>query len=159
MQDERATGTTPAAAAEVELDLVRVLVVEDDPHLRALARTILEGAGCRVATAADGDEALRTAHDHPPDVVVLDIGLPGLRGTGVATALRTDPATAAVRLVVVTGSFDSHDLRAVSGADPHAVVRKPYDPDDLVEAVLGAARAGLEQRAPTIGSRGGRGRA
>lgn len=143
-------GTAHEPAA---LDLVRVLVVDDDRHLRALARAVLEGAGCRVATAPDGPTALSGAREHPPDVAVLDVRLPGMSGRDLAVALRDDPATEAVRIVIVTGSVDGPDLFSVWATNPHTVLRKPYDPTELVDAVHGAALAARRPPAPATGGR------
>ena len=138
-----APDVTPEPMTLDDLDLVRVLVVEDDPSLRLLAQTVLEHAGCRVATVGDGKEALASAATHPPDVVVLDVSLPGMGGREVARMLHHDPATSATRVVVVTGSTRVRDVLAVWEVQPDAVLEKPYDPMHLLEAVLQAARRAL----------------
>ena len=126
-----------------DLDLVRVLVVEDDASLRRLAQTVLEGAGCRIATVGDGRDALSSATLHPPDVVVLDVSLPGMGGREVARTLHWDPATSETRFVIVTGSVESRRVLTEWEVQPDAVLQKPYDPVDLVDAVLEAARRGM----------------
>lgn len=131
------------------LDLVRVLVVEDDPRLRQLAKLLLEEAGCRVATVGDGREALASASAFPPDIIVLDISLPGVGGREVARTLQWDPVTAEARFVVVTGTANRRDVLSRWEVLPDAVLEKPYDPPDLIDAVLTAARAARRVQRPS----------
>ncbi len=80
-----------------------VLVVEDSKLLRADREHVLKGAGYLVITAGDGVEALRVAREGNPDVILLDMLLPRLDGPSVLRALKADPLTANVPVVVVTG--------------------------------------------------------
>jgi CheY-like chemotaxis protein len=80
-----------------------VLVVEDSKLFRLEKEHTLTKAGYRVITAADGMEALRVAHDSRPDLILLDMMLPKLDGPSVLRALKKDPATAHIPVVVVTG--------------------------------------------------------
>lgn len=141
--DDRTTPADEHQMTLADLDLVRVLVVEDDTSLRLLAKTVLEVAGCRIATVGDGRDALASAAHHPPDVVVLDVSLPGMGGREVARTLHWDPATSETRFVVVTGSIESRRVLTEWEVPPDAVLEKPYDPVDLVDAVLEAARRGM----------------
>jgi DNA-binding response OmpR family regulator len=116
-----------------------ILVVEDNDDLRRLFRDRLKSAGFDVREASDGMQALRSIEDVPPDLVVLDIGLPMLDGLSVRDELAAHAETRDIPIVVVTGTLA--DVGRVKAA---RVLRKPVDLDDLVAAVraLLAARAG-----------------
>jgi two-component system alkaline phosphatase synthesis response regulator PhoP len=124
-----------------------ILVVDDEPHIVRLVRDYLERAGLSVLTATRGDEALRVARTRHPDLVVLDLGLPGVDGLDVTKALRREPATAGVPIIVLTARGDESD-RIVGlelGADDY--VTKPFSPRELaarVKAVLRRAEAVAE---------------
>ncbi|MFN3653642.1 MAG: ATP-binding protein [Armatimonadota bacterium] len=110
---------------------LRVLVVEDQPEAAETVRDLLELFGHEVETAASGPEGVRLARELHPDVVLCDIGLPGMDGYAVAAALRDDPATAGIRLIAVTGFGQEEDCRRgqQAGFDAHLV--KPVDPEEL----------------------------
>lgn len=116
-----------------------VLVVEDDPSLRALADLTLRDAGCSVTAVGDGRKAAPAAAARVPDVVVLDVDLPGLDGREVARLLRGEEATADVPIVVVTGSADRRELWSIWASGADALLVKPYDVTELVDTVLGLA--------------------
>ena len=115
----------------------RVLVVDDEPKILALARDYLEHAGFQVAGASDGQEALAAIRSGHPDLVVLDLGLPGLDGLDVARALRK---TSNVPIVMLTGRADEVDRVAglELGADDY--VTKPFSPRELVARVRAVLR-------------------
>ena len=108
-----------------------VLIVEDDPPLRELYRSILRHAGYTVLTVEDGLTALRCIEDRPPAAVVLDLVLPRLSGRDVYRELKARPATRDIPIVVVSG----HDMSDLNEADFACVLHKPIDPDRLVAAV------------------------
>jgi signal transduction histidine kinase/CheY-like chemotaxis protein len=101
----------------------RVLVIEDNPDIAAMMREALELEAHHVVVAGDGPEGLRQARESRPDVVLCDIGLPGMSGYDVARALRADEALAGVRLVAVSGYGQPNDLAlsAAAGFDRHLV--------------------------------------
>ena len=109
--------------------------------MRNAMRLVLEHEGFEIAEAADGDTALAMVTDDPPDVVVLDLNIPGLTGADLLTAMKERPATAAVRIVVVTATGEEGRDRALAlGAD--AYFTKPFGPTALlqtVEQVLGGS--------------------
>jgi CheY-like chemotaxis protein len=106
------------------------LVVEDDPDLRTVYRTALRGAGFVVFAVDDGIDALQYVEQTMPAAVVLDLGLPRLDGRDVQRELASDPATARIPIVVVTGQTTQ-----ISEGDFACVLQKPIDPDALVSAV------------------------
>jgi len=118
----------------------KVLVVDDNVDAVASLAALLNLSGHHVRSAHDGREALRLAADDPPDIVLLDLGLPGMDGYEVARRLRAMPALAATRLFAMTGYGRQKDRRATgaAGFDGHLV--KPVEYADLLE-VIGAAAA------------------
>ena len=107
-----------------------VLIVEDDPELRTLYRTALSLAGYAVVAVGDGVDALRRIDADPPDIVVLDIGLPRLGGRDVRTEIGAHVETSSIPIVVVTG-----DARGLNTYDYACVLQKPIDLDTLVRTV------------------------
>jgi signal transduction histidine kinase len=110
---------------------LRILVVEDHCDAAETLRLLLELLGHQVKVAHSGPEGVRAAGQWRPDVVLCDIGLPGLDGYGVARALRQDQATAKARLVAVTGYGQEEDRRRAfeAGFDHH--LTKPVGPEEL----------------------------
>jgi signal transduction histidine kinase len=105
----------------------RVLLIEDNDDGREMMAMMLESQRYQVTTAIDGDDGLRKAAAAPPDIALVDIGLPGIDGYEVARRLRADPAMRGVRLIALTGyGQDSDQQRALAaGFDAHLV--KPVE--------------------------------
>jgi CheY-like chemotaxis protein len=116
---------------------VRVLVVDDDPVQREVVAAILADEGYAVEQAGTGEDCLAAARAAPPDVVVLDLFLPGIDGAAVLAELRRDEHLAATRVVVTTGVRTSHIRRLLR---PDAVLFKPFGMEELVLAVGRVAR-------------------
>jgi DNA-binding response OmpR family regulator len=114
-----------------------ILVVDDEPRIVELARDYLEHAGFRVITANDGRAALDVARHHRPDLIVLDLGLPGLDGLDVTRELRRDGS---LPIVMVTARDDELDkvLGLELGADDY--LTKPFSPRELVARVKAVLR-------------------
>ncbi len=112
-----------------------ILIVDDYVDALEIWAIYLRSIGYGVTTAADGLSAVAKAEELLPDLIVLDLELPGLTGFEVATHLRANPATAAIPLIAATGYSHARqlDLARASGFD--AVVVKPCDPDLLVQEV------------------------
>jgi CheY-like chemotaxis protein len=115
-----------------DLDAATILVCDDDPSLRELVRAVL-GPGYRFVEAADGTEALEIARALRPDLIVLDVMLPGLSGIEVLEAIRTDDDLRDLKVVVITAWSHAEMEAQVAGAD--RFVSKPFDPDELSRAV------------------------
>ena len=111
--------------------LLRILVVEDNRDSADSLRLLLEFSGHEVAVAYSGHDGVLAAEQYQPDVVLCDIGLPGLDGYGVARKLRANPATAKARLIAVTAYGQDEDRRRSheAGFEQHLV--KPVDPGTL----------------------------
>ena len=112
-----------------------VLVVDDDPVIQQLLRLNFEMEGYSVLTAGDGVEGLERARGERPDAVVLDIMMPRMDGLEVARALKRDPNTAAIPVLLLSAKAQQADLEAgwATGADDY--VTKPFDPLDLLRRV------------------------
>ena len=114
-----------------------ILVVDDEPKIARLVRDYLERAGFRVVTARDGREALMRARGEQPDLIVLDLGLPGLDGLDVTRSLRRDSP---VPIIILTAREDETDkvIGLELGADDY--VTKPFSPRELVARVRAVLR-------------------
>ena len=129
--------------------MTTVMVVEDDAGIRALYRAVLHARGHSVVEVERGDEALLEARACKPDVVVLDLGLPGLDGLGVLAQLKADPQLRTVPVIVSTAWDDTETVTQALGAGAHDYVKKPFVPDELAARVEGALRLKAERDALT----------
>lgn len=118
-----------------------VLVVDDMPANCELIRALLEPRGYVVDEAASGPEALRRIAASPPDVVLLDVSMPGMDGLEVCRRLKGDPKTAALPVIMVTGNVDRPDRLAGIEAGANDYLNKPIDAQDLVLRVRNAVFA------------------
>ncbi len=100
---------------------------------------LLELLGHRVRVAYTGPEGVRAAREGTPDVVLCDIGLPGLDGYGVAAEVRRDPATARARLIAITGYGSEDDRRRAAASGFDHLLTKPADPAVLLRLLRGPA--------------------
>jgi len=121
-----------------------VLVVEDEPDIRSLIVHHLEREGFRCRTAASGDEALARLRSTPPDLVVLDLMLPGMDGLEVCRRVRADPAIATVPIIMLTAKDSEIDIVVglELGADDY--VTKPYSTRELLARIRAVLRRRLE---------------
>jgi DNA-binding response OmpR family regulator len=126
----------------------RILVIEDDPDIALSLRLKLErDGGFAVDTAEDGAAGLRSAIERPPDLVLLDVNLPGMDGFEVCRHLRKDPATAATPVIMLTARIGESDR--VAGLDLGAddYITKPFSPKEAlarIRAVLRRSDRGAE---------------
>ncbi|MGW0118452.1 response regulator [Streptomyces sp. NPDC003327] len=108
----------------------RVLVVDDNKVIRQLIRVNLELEGFEVVTAADGAECLDVVHRLCPDVVTLDVVMPGLDGIRTAERLRADPRTSHLPVAIISACEEGEVT-----ADVDAFLAKPFEPAELVQVV------------------------
>jgi two-component system KDP operon response regulator KdpE len=122
----------------------RVLVVDDEPHILRALQATLRGAGYDVATAATGEEALRSAAVRPPEAVILDLVLPDRRGTDVCRELR---AWSKAPILVLSAIGEETEKVAALDAGADDYVTKPFGTDEL----LARLRAALRRASPDGG--------
>jgi DNA-binding response OmpR family regulator len=123
-----------------------ILVVDDEPRIVQLVRDYLEHGGFTVLVASDGQAALRTARTGRPDLVVLDLGLPGLDGLDVARALRRDGEVPIIMLTARTEETDKL-VGLELGADDY--MTKPFSPKELVARVRAVLRRAEGLQSPS----------
>jgi len=128
----------------------KVLLVEDSKFLRIASERVLAKAGYQVITAADGQEALRAANDKRPDVILLDMMLPKLSGPEVLKALKSNPDTMAIPVIVVSSlSQKNEDKLKQLGADEYfekGTLDLEKHPDRLASAVASVLRRCRQRR-------------
>jgi len=137
-----ATKSVPSVLAEKG----RILVVEDEPDQQELLRYNLAREGFAVRCAEDGREALHMAREEKPDLIVLDLMLPGLDGLEVCRNLRSDPNTSGVPIVMLTAKSEDSDVVTglELGADDY--VTKPYSPRVLLARVKAVMRTRINMQ-------------
>lgn len=113
----------------------RVLVVDDDPVIRGLLEVNLELEGYEVRLAVDGSDALAQVAAEHPDLVLLDIMMPGIDGWEVAQQLKGDERTAHIPVAFLTARAMGTDVKRGTDLGADAYVTKPFDPEELLELV------------------------
>jgi DNA-binding response OmpR family regulator len=113
----------------------RVLVIDDEAPIRLLCRVNLEAEGMEVLEAADGPSGLEKARSETPDVILLDVMMPGLDGWSVAEELLADAATSGIPIVFLSARADKADR--ARGIELGAIdyITKPFDPTKLADAL------------------------
>ncbi len=130
---------------------VTVLVVDDDPDITTFLGTILEDAGMNVSTAHDGDSALDRIREAPPDLISLDLVMPGKSGIRLLHELRKHPRWSRIPVLIVTGHGRDEAIRrdlsevlaesTISG--PSLYLEKPVTPEKYLAAVCGTLKIEL----------------
>jgi CheY-like chemotaxis protein len=135
--------------ADDRLDRPLVMVADDDEDVRELVAFRLRRAGCEVATASDGEEALNIARESSPALAVLDVMMPKLSGIEVTRALREDDGTRGIAIILLSASVDDAEIEIGFEAGADEYIRKPFRARELaetVEALLEARAGGLKDR-------------
>jgi CheY-like chemotaxis protein len=120
----------------------RVLVVDDSPTIRSLLSINLWLAGYDVIEASNGQECLVQARSVQPDVITLDVAMPGLDGFATVARLRSDPATAGIPVVIVSARTRASCRQRGSGPPVEGYVTKPFEPAELVALVQSLSPSG-----------------
>ena len=124
--------------------MTTILVADDDMDIRDLVAFKLEQAGFDVTAVDNGLAALTAARLEPPDLVVLDVMMPGMSGIDVCRELRNDRSTAGLPIILLTARAQEGDVEVGFGAGADDYIVKPFSPRELVtrvEAVLARQRA------------------
>jgi len=121
---------------------MNILVIEDDPTDRKLFSVVLGTGGHRVLEQASAEAALENVKAGRPEVILLDLNLPGMNGLALARQLKADPDTRAIPLVAVTAAPELFSREAALAAGCDAFILKPIDTRKLPEAVATLAKGG-----------------
>jgi two-component system phosphate regulon response regulator PhoB len=124
--------------------MTAILIADDDPDIRDLVAFKLEQAGFDVTAVDNGLAALSAAQQAPPDLVVLDVMMPGMSGIDVCRELRNQASTSLLPIILLTARAQEGDVEVGFGAGADDYVVKPFSPRELVsrvEAVLARMRA------------------
>lgn len=116
--------------------MIKILVIDDEPDVISYLSTFFEDEGYEVITARDGREGLNKARNEKPDLITLDITMPGMSGIEVFTTLRREDELASIPVVIITGVANFQRLteyRAVR--EPEGFMQKPINLQQLVEIV------------------------
>jgi CheY-like chemotaxis protein len=148
MDDREILGDVPLG----RLNGYCVLVVDDDEEIRTFLATLMSDEGAAVLQAADGDEALATSVRARPDLITLDLSMPGRDGIDTFCDLRENPATEEIPVCIITGYPEYRKLiydRPV--APPEGFINKPCDPEHVVRTIrriLGLVKRKQARAAP-----------
>jgi DNA-binding response OmpR family regulator len=133
-----------------------VLIVDDEQHIRLLIEQTLEELeddGVELLTARDGVEALDVIANQRPDLVLLDVMMPGKNGFEVCRAIRADPATSGATVILLTAKGQADDREQGFEAGANQYLTKPFDPDDLLRRARVAL--GIAESRPDSGDSAG----
>lgn len=114
---------------------LQILVVDDEADLVSVLRFGLEAAGYAVIEAGDGEEGLAQAHEHRPDLMVLDLMLPKLDGYKVCRALKFDDRFRNMPIIILSARSGEQDRQLALDMGADDFVTKPYDMQDLLERI------------------------
>ncbi len=123
------------------------MIVEDHPTMREAMRMVLEHEGFEIREAGDGQAALAMVRERPPDLLFLDLNIPGTSGAEVLRVLKSDPDTADVRVIIVTATGEEgRDYVLSLGADEYFT--KPFSPLALLRTVEKVLEPGSAEGGP-----------
>ena len=134
-------GTAAAAPTPSHTAHKRVLIAEDDRDIRELVAAKLRSAGLDVTEVSDGTAALNSIRDDLPDLVLLDVMMPGMSGLDIIEELRSSERTAGLPAILLTARSQEFDVEAGLSIGATDYVVKPFSPRDLVERVRAALHA------------------
>lgn len=124
-----------------------VLIIDDEIHIRRLTARMLEMAGYQVLEAASGAQALSLIEETRPDVITCDITMPGMNGFEVLEALKSQPDTAEIPVIILTAAGEEKDADRATALGAADYITKPFGTINLVETIerqLGADQSAKE---------------
>jgi DNA-binding response OmpR family regulator len=113
----------------------RVLIADDEPHIRRLVAFTLGNDGYEVIEATDGGEAVSLAASERPDLILLDVMMPVMTGYDALRKLKADPATAAIPVVMLSAKSQKTEIAEGLESGAHEYICKPFTPRELVQRV------------------------
>ncbi len=120
----------------------KILVVDDEPDAIEFVRAVMEEAGYEVVSASSGDEGIQAALAERPDLIILDVQMPGKDGFTTFAEMRANADLKGIPVAMLTGvgektgiRFSAEDMGDYIGAEPEAYVEKPIEPETLVQTV------------------------
>ena len=113
----------------------KILIVDDEQDVLELLGTRLEGQGYEVVTLSDGRMAVSLAKKEKPDLIILDIVMPGVDGSEIANILKTDPQTKNTPVIFLTCLITKEEEKRDNVIGGKYFIAKPYDPDDLLKII------------------------
>ena len=118
-----------------------ILIVEDNDKNLKLVRDVLQVKGFSTIEAGNAEDGIQLARERNPDLILMDIHLPGMNGIEALKVLRADPATAAIPILAVTASVMQQDRKLITDAGFEAYVGKPINLKEFLDAVRGMLEA------------------
>jgi len=124
-------------AFNMKNDHLKVLIVDDDQQLAGFLKELLTGedGSIEVEAVHDGFEAGRRIHAYQPNVILLDLMMPGMSGVSVCHSLKADPTTASARIIAMTGYYTEENVQAILDAGAEACFAKPLDVNQLLKTI------------------------
>jgi CheY-like chemotaxis protein len=116
--------------------MAKILIAEDNRAVRSLIRMTLDAGQTEILEVEDGTEALEVARRELPELIFLDWSMPGSSGIEVCRALRGDPETAQIKVVMLTARSDKRDREAGFAAGADDYITKPFSPVQLLDKVI-----------------------
>lgn len=113
----------------------RILVVDDEPHIRRVLGTVLEEHGYLVTLASDGDEGLAELGERHVDLVILDLMMPGASGLEILSHIRSDPERSATPVIILTAKGQDTDREAAFAGGANDFLTKPFSPKKLLARI------------------------
>lgn len=120
--------------------MAKILIVDDEPAIRFLITAVLEDEGYELFEAADGREAVTLVADVQPDLIIMDVMMPGITGYELCAKLKREPATREIVIIMLTAKGQERDRRHSEQAGADYYLRKPFSPLELsalVASILG----------------------
>ena len=112
-----------------------IMLADDELDIRTILRILLESSDTRILEASNGTDALDIARRSSPDLILLDWMMPGLDGLGVLQALRGDPETAGIPIIMLSSCDQPDEIQRVLDLDVTAYMAKPFNPTELLATV------------------------
>lgn len=113
----------------------KILIAEDQSDLREMMGLTLEMAGYQVSTAPDGEAALRGASEFQPDLIIMDVHMPGLTGCEVCAQLLSLGILPHIPVLLISGMANNEEIQSALASGAHEYIRKPFELDHLISRV------------------------